>query len=230
VYPKGSEELVADRDPEEARRILDPVLERMMEAVHRYVGTINQIMGDAILALFGAPLAHEDHALRACYAALRMQEAVEGKARLVWEFSHSHRTRGRLVLESGPAPYGKATAYLPVIDLLKSYCGIEARDALRRMRQQLLGKVLDLDRTLEPLLPPLLGLLDVSGDDAASQARDPAQRRQHTLEALKPLLLRESQQQPLLLVCEDLHWIDAVTQALLDNLWRACPQPACCCW
>src|SRR5688572_24853288 len=73
---KGSMELLADRDPEEARRLLDPVLQQMMEAVHRYEGTVNQVMGDGIMALFGAPLAHEDHAVRACYAALRMQEAV----------------------------------------------------------------------------------------------------------------------------------------------------------
>src|SRR5213080_148918 len=70
-------ELLADRDPEAARAILDPVLERMMEAVHRYEGTVNQVMGDGIMALFGAPLAHEDHAVRACSAALRMQEAVK---------------------------------------------------------------------------------------------------------------------------------------------------------
>jgi len=73
---KGSMELLADRDPEEARKLLDPVLEHMMEAVHRYEGTVNQVMGDGIMALFGAPLAHEDHAVRACYAALRMQESV----------------------------------------------------------------------------------------------------------------------------------------------------------
>jgi class 3 adenylate cyclase len=73
---KGSMELLADRDPEEARKLLDPVLERMMAAVHRYEGTVNQVMGDGIMALFGAPLAHEDHAVRACYAALAMQEAV----------------------------------------------------------------------------------------------------------------------------------------------------------
>ena len=73
---KGSMELLADRDPEEARKLLDPVLERMMEAVHRYEGTVNQVMGDGIMALFGAPLAHEDHAVRACYAALDMQEAI----------------------------------------------------------------------------------------------------------------------------------------------------------
>src|SRR5574341_614736 len=73
---KGSMELLADRDPEEARQLLDPVLERMMAAVHRYEGTVNQVMGDGIMALFGAPLAHEDHAVRACYAALSMQEAI----------------------------------------------------------------------------------------------------------------------------------------------------------
>jgi class 3 adenylate cyclase len=77
---KGSMELLADRDPEEARKILDPVLERMMEAVHRYEGTVNQVMGDGIMALFGAPVAHEDHGVRACYAALRMQGAVGGYA------------------------------------------------------------------------------------------------------------------------------------------------------
>jgi class 3 adenylate cyclase len=73
---KGSMELLADRDPEEARRLLDPVLELMMEAVHRYEGTVNQVMGDGIMALFGAPVAHEDHAVRACYAAARMQRRV----------------------------------------------------------------------------------------------------------------------------------------------------------
>ena len=70
-------QLLAERDPEEAREVLDPVLELMMDAVHRYEGTVNQVMGDGIMALFGAPLAQEDHALRACYAALRMQEGVK---------------------------------------------------------------------------------------------------------------------------------------------------------
>jgi class 3 adenylate cyclase len=97
---KGSLELLADRDPEEARRLLDPVLERMMEAVHRYEGTVTQVMGDGIMALFGAPLAHEDHAVRACYAALRMQESVRRYADEV------HRTEGipvqiRVGLNSG---------------------------------------------------------------------------------------------------------------------------------
>src|SRR5829696_8920536 len=97
---KGSMELLADRDPEEARALLDPVLERMMEAVHRYEGTVNQVLGDGIMALFGAPLAHEDHAVRACYAALHMQEAVKQYAEEVF------RTRGlrpqiRVGLNSG---------------------------------------------------------------------------------------------------------------------------------
>jgi class 3 adenylate cyclase/tetratricopeptide (TPR) repeat protein len=370
---KGSMELLADRDPEEARRILDPVLERMMEAVHRYEGTVNQVMGDGIMALFGAPLAHEDHAVRACYAALRMQEAVKayaqevqrsqglplqirvglnsgevvvrsigsdlrmdysaigqtthlaarmeqtampgsillapdalrlvegyvrvtalgsmrlkglgepvevyeligtgtarsrlqaaavrgltkfvgrdaeletlrrtldrasaghgqvvalvgepgvGKSRLIWEFGRSHRTQGWLALESGSVSYGKATSYLPAIDLLKSYCGIEDRDDARRMREKLTGKVLTLDPGLQPALPALLALLDVLVEDATWQGLDPAQRRQRTLDALKRLLLRESQEQPLLLVFEDLHWIDAETQALLDSLVDSLP-------
>ena len=84
---KGSMELLADRDPEEARKLLDPVLERMMEAVHRYEGTVNQVMGDGIMALFGAPIAHEDHAVRACYAALDMQAAMR---RYTEEVRHAH--------------------------------------------------------------------------------------------------------------------------------------------
>jgi len=73
---KASMELLADRDPEEARKILDPVLERMMEAVHRDEGTVNQVMGDGIMALFGAPIAHGDHAVRAWFAALRTRDGI----------------------------------------------------------------------------------------------------------------------------------------------------------
>ena len=365
---KGSMELLADRDPEDARRILDPVLEHMMEAVHRYEGTVNQVMGDGIMALFGAPLAHEDHAVRACYAALRMQEAIGrygnaiqrtygvpiqiriglnsgevvvrsvgsdlrmdytavgqtthlaarmeqmakpgsillapdalrlgegyiqvtplgpvtvkglaepvevyeltgagtartrlqaavlrgltrfvgrdtevehlrrvlghagagrgqvvalvgeagvGKSRLVYEFTHSHRVQDWLILEASSVSYGKATSYLPVIDLLKGYFKIGDRDDYREMRAKVLGRVLGLDRALEPLLPPLLALLDVPVEDAAWQNLDPPQRRQRTLDAVKRLLLRESQAQPLLVVFEDLHWVDSETQALLDSL------------
>lgn len=370
---KGSMELLADSDPEEARKLLDPVLEHMMEAVHRYEGTVNQVMGDGIMALFGAPLALEDHAVRACYAALRMQESVKryaeeihrsrgiplqirvglnsgevvvrsigsdlrmdytavgqtthlaarmeqmalpgsilispetlhlaegyviaralgpaavkgltapvevyeltgasavrsrlqataargltrfvgrdaemvqlrqtleragtghgqivavvgepgvGKSRLYWEFTHSHRTRDWLVLESGAVSYGKATAYLPVIDLLKSYFQIETRDEPRKVREKVTGKVLSLDRDLEPSLPAFLSLLDVPAENPEWQRLEPSQRRQHTLDGVKRLLLRESQVQPLLVLFEDLHWIDGETQALLDSLVESLP-------
>jgi class 3 adenylate cyclase/tetratricopeptide (TPR) repeat protein len=370
---KGSMELLADRDPEEARQLLDPVLERMMEAVHRYEGTVNQVMGDGIMALFGAPLAHEDHAVRACYAALRMQDAIGryaeelrqrqgldvqirvglnsgevvvrsigndlhmdytavgqtthlaarmeqlarpgttlltgetlrlvegyvevhplgpvpvkglqepiavyelrragplrsrfhaaaargltrfvgrageleqlrqaldrasgghgqvvaivgepgvGKSRLVWEVTHSHRVHGWLVLQAGSVSYGKATSYLPVIDLLKRYFAIEDRDGPRAVREKLTGKLVTLDRAQEGSLPALLALLDVPTDDPQWETLDPPQRRRRTLDAVKRLLLRESQVQPLLVIFEDLHWIDSETQALLDGLVESLP-------
>jgi class 3 adenylate cyclase/tetratricopeptide (TPR) repeat protein len=370
---KGSMEIFADRDPEDARKLLDPILERMMEAVHHYEGTVNQVLGDGIMAIFGAPLAHEDHAVRACYAALRMQrrvnlyadeiqraggtpvqirvglnsgevvvraigndlhmdytavgqttnlaarmeqmakpgsalitgdtlrlaegyvevkplgavpvkgiealtpvyeltaivptrsrfqastargltrfvgrdsevqqlaqaleratlghgqavavvgEAGVGKSRLFWEFSHSHHTQGWLVLESSSVSYGKATPYLPVIDLLKAYCRIQERDEPRAIRERVAGKLVMLDRALEPLLTPLLSLLDVPVEDQAWDALDPALRRQRTLDAVKLLLLRESQVQPLLLIFEDLHWIDAESQAVLNGLMESLP-------
>ena len=97
---KGSMELLADRDPEEARKLLDPVLERMMDAVHRYEGTVNQVMGDGIMALFGAPVAHEDHAVRACYAALDMQAAIRRYAEEVWR-AHGITAQIRVGVNSG---------------------------------------------------------------------------------------------------------------------------------
>jgi len=97
---KGSMELLADRDPEEARKLLDPVLTLMMDAVHHYEGTVNQVMGDGIMALFGAPLAHEDHAVRACYAALRMQESVKQYADIA-QREHGVTIRIRVGLNSG---------------------------------------------------------------------------------------------------------------------------------
>ena len=366
-------ELLADRDPEEARQLLDPVLERMMAAVHRYEGTVNQVLGDGIMALFGAPLAHEDHAARACYAALAMQTAIRhysekvrrshgigvqiriglnsgevvvraigndlhmdysaigqtthlaarmeqlaspgstlltaetlrlveglvqvtplgpvpvkgldtpvevceltgasalrarfqarvaggltrfvgrdpelaalrqtldragagqgqvvaligeagvGKSRLVYEFVHAHHTQGWRVLESVSVSYGKATPYFPVIDLLRRYCHVADGDEARTVRAKVTGQVLTLDETLQEAIPALLALLDALPEDSPFLTLDPPQRRQRTLEALKRLLLRESQVQPLLLVCEDLHWIDTETQALLDRLVDSLP-------
>jgi predicted ATPase len=159
-------------------------------------------------------LAHDGHGQ---LVALVGEPGV-GKSRLVYEFTHSHRTQDWLILEASSVSYGKATSYLPVIDLLKTYFKVHDRETHRKIREKVTGKLLTLDRTLEPILPALLALLDVPVDDAHWQALDPAQRRQRTLDAVKHLLLRESQGQPILVVFEDLHWIDAETQALLDGL------------
>jgi hypothetical protein len=150
-------------------------------------------------------------------------EAGVGKSRLLYEFTRSPHTHGWLLLASHSVSYGKATAYLPVIDLLKGYVQIEPRDDARRRREKVTGKLLTLDRALEPTLPALLALLEVPVEDPQWQACDPPQRRRHTLDALKHLLLRESQVQPLCLVFEDLHWIDTETQALLDSLVESLP-------
>jgi class 3 adenylate cyclase len=80
---KDSTELIRDLDPEEAQRLLDPAIHLMMEAVHRFEGTVNQVLGDGVMSIFGAPIAHEDHALRACYAALAMQMAIRPYANQV---------------------------------------------------------------------------------------------------------------------------------------------------
>ena len=146
-----------------------------------------------------------------------------GKSRLVYEFTHSHRTQDWLVLEAGSLSYGKATSYLPVIDLLRAYFKIHERETHREIREKVTGKLLTLDRALEPTLPALLALLDVPVEDTHWQGLDPTQRRQRTLDAVKHLLLRESKGQPLLVAFEDLHWIDAETQGLLDSLVESLP-------
>jgi DNA-binding NtrC family response regulator/tetratricopeptide (TPR) repeat protein len=146
-----------------------------------------------------------------------------GKSRLLWEATHSSHVDGWLVLEVGAAPYGKITPYRPVIDLLKAYCGIAERDDQRTTREKIIGKLLALDPGFKVAQPVFLALLDVPVDDAEWQALDPAGRRRRTLEAVKRLLLRESQAQPLALVFEDLQWIDGETQALLDSLVESLP-------
>src|SRR5262249_35595166 len=100
-----------------------------------------------------------------------------GKSRLLWEFTHSHRTQGWLIVESSSVSYGKATAFLPIIEMLRGYFQIEARDEARKIREKVTGKLLSLDRVLESSLPALLGLLDVPADDPAWQRLDPPQRR-----------------------------------------------------
>ena len=119
--------------------------------------------------------------------------------------------------------YGQATPYLPVIDLLKGYFRVEDRDDPPADSREGDGQLLALDPALEPNLPALLALLDVPVDDSPWQTLDPPQRRQRTLDAVKRLRLREAQVQPLLLVVEDLHWVDSETQALLDSLVESLP-------
>jgi class 3 adenylate cyclase/tetratricopeptide (TPR) repeat protein len=365
---KGSMELLADRDPEQARQILDPVLGVMMDAVHRYEGTVNQVLGDGIMALFGAPVAHEDHAVRAGYAALTMlagvarvreelrrdhgvelhvrvglnsgevvvrsigndlhmeysavgqtthlaarmeqlatpgtirlthetarlaegfievrslgripvkglanpvetfeliraapsrgrlqaaaargltpfvgrqsemevlehalQQALQGrgqivalvgepgvgKSRLFREFTQSSRIAGWVVLESSSVSYGKATAWEPLIELLRRYLRLEDTDDAKRIHERIEGKLLTLDESLRSAVIPLAALLGVPVSDPAWQKLEPRERRHQTLDALKRVVLRESHTAPVILVFEDLHWIDAETQALLDAL------------
>ena len=146
-----------------------------------------------------------------------------GKTRLFYEFVHSHRTQGWLALETTSMSYGKATTYLPVIDLLNVYFQVEEGDDPRRIREKVTGKLLTLDEALRPTLPAFLSLLEVAVEDAAWEHLNALQRRQHILDAVKSLLLRESQVQPLILVFENLHWIDSETQALLDRLVESLP-------
>src|SRR5271166_6217612 len=365
---KGSTELMEDLDPEEARAIVDPALKLMIDAVRRYDGYIVQSTGDGIFALFGAPLAHEDHPQRALYAALRMQDELKrysarlreagnlpiearvgvntgevvvrsittgeghteytpighttnlasrmqalaptgsiaiseqtrkfvegyfqlkalgptkvkgvsepvnvfevtglgplrtrlqravgrgltrfvgreaelaqmgralelaraghgqivaamgepgvGKSRLFFEFKAVAQS-GCLVLEAYSVSPGKASAYLPVIDLLKSYFKIAAEDDERARREKLNGKIVTLDRSLEDTLPYLFGLLGIAEGDDPLAPLDPQTKRRRTLEAIKRILVRESLSQPLIVEFEDLHWIDSETQALLNLL------------
>ena len=146
-----------------------------------------------------------------------------GKSRLFYEFTHSHRTQGWLIVESGSVSYGKATPYLPLLDLLKAYFKIHDRDNQREIREKVTGKLLTLDQSLGPTLPAFLALLDLRVEDQQWQALDPPQKRQRTLDACKRLLIRESHAQPLLIVFEDLHWLDSETQAVLDSLVESLP-------
>ncbi|CAG9170240.1 hypothetical protein LMG23992_01520 [Cupriavidus laharis] len=369
----GSTALTQDLDPEEARRLIDPVAALMMEAVHHYEGYVAKFLGDGILALFGAPIAHEDHALRALYAALRMQDAMRrhsdrvrlelgiplqirvgihtgevvvrsirkddlhtdydpvghtihiasrmegvatpasilisesthkltegyfefkalgtthvkgvrdplavyevlglgalrtrlqvaahrglarfvgrhtelerlhaalelaragkgqivgvvgeagvGKSRLFHEFKARSR-QGCLVLETFSVSHGKAFAYLPLIELLKNYFQVTAQDNDRACREKVTGRLLTLDRSLEAHLPYLLYLLGSSEPGSTLPTMDATLRRQRTFEAIAQLLVRESQNQPLELIFEDLQWLDSETEGFLDILVNHVP-------
>jgi class 3 adenylate cyclase/tetratricopeptide (TPR) repeat protein len=370
---KGSMELLADRDPEEARRVLDPVLERMMEAVHRYEGTVNQVLGDGIMALFGAPLAHEDHAVRACYAALRMQETVGryaeqiqktegisvrirvglnsgevvvrsiendlkmdysavgqtthlaarmeqmaapgtilvapstlrlaegavqvtplgprpvkgldapvevselvggaparstlrsadarelarfigraaelerlhallelartghgqvvavsseagvGKTRLVHEFLRSAKTQTWRILEGRSHSYERAASYRPVIEILRAYFELDALDPASRVTEKVAATIRDLDPALGEAVPPILSLLDALPADDPFRTLDARERHDRVVDALTHVLLKEAERQPLVLVLENLQWVDGETQAFLDRLLDRIP-------
>ena len=365
---KGSTELEQDLDPEEARAIIDPALKLMIDAVRRYDGYIVQSTGDGIFALFGAPVAHEDHPQRALYAALRMQEELKGysarlreagnlpiearvgvntgevvvrsiatgqghteytpightsnlasrmqalaptgsiaiseqtrklvegyfalkplgptkvkgvsepvnvyevnglgplrtrlqraagrgltkfvgreremealghaadrakaghgqivaamaeagtgKSRLFFEFKVINQT-GWMVLEAFSVSYGKASAYLPVLDLLHGYFRIAPEDDARTRREKVNGRIVTLDPALEDTRPHLFSLLGiVEGEDPLAQM-DGQVKKRRTLDAIKRILLRESINQPLMVIFEDLHWIDEETQAFLNLL------------
>ena len=146
-----------------------------------------------------------------------MGEPGLGKSRLFYEFKLLS-VSGCLVLEAYSVSHGKATAYLPVIELLKSYFDIQAQDDERKRREKIIGKVLGLDRSLEDTLPYLFALLGIEEQPSPLQQMDPQIRRRRTFEALKKLFLRESLNQPLILIFEDLHWIDGETQGFLDTL------------
>ena len=363
---KGSTALIEGLDPEDARAIIDPALQIMMDAVHRYDGYVAQALGDGIFALFGAPIAHEDHAQRALYAALKMQDEMQaysnelrlkggapleirigvntgevvvrsirkndlhtdyvpvghstnlaarmeqmanagsilvteytrkltegyfdlkalgaaeikgvddalpvyevlgtgplrtrlevsasrgltrfvgrqgemdqlkralaeareghgqivgvmgepglGKSRLFYEFKLTSQA-GCLVLEAFSVSHSKASAYLPIIELLKDYFEITVEDDERKRREKVTGRVLALDRSLEDTLPYLFSLLGIDDQNAMLQQMDADIRRHRTFDALKRIFLRESLNQPLIVIFEDLHWIDSETQAFLD--------------
>jgi predicted ATPase len=150
-------------------------------------------------------------------------EPGAGRSRLIYEFIHRLLPTEWLILEGRAASYGQGMPYLPVLQLLRTFFQVADRDDPQRIREQLTSKLLVMDSTLLPTVSPFLALLDVSPEDPEWLALDVAQRRQQTLDAVKRLLLRQSQIQPLVLIVEDLHWIDAGTQAILDTLVESLP-------
>jgi predicted ATPase len=146
-----------------------------------------------------------------------MAEPGVGKSRLYFEFKATSQS-GWMVLETVSVSYGKANAFLPVIDLLQSYFELAKEDDSRRRRQKILGKLLELDRALEDTVPYLYALLGIVEGDDPLAPMDGQIKKRRTLEAIKRILLRESLNQPLMVIFEDLHWIDEQTQELLNLL------------
>ena len=209
--PSPVDGLRADRDqrralatPGRGRRGLSPFVGRdaEIEQLRRAVEQARQGRGQ-VVAIVGEP--------------------GVGKSRLTFELTHSHRVEGWLVLEAGASSHGKATSYLPVSTLLRSYFKLGERDTYEGMRARITARLSALGESLWPAARCLRGAPRRARRGRAVASARASQRRQHTLEALRHLVLRESQIQPLLLVLEDLHWIDAETQAWLDGLVDGLP-------
>jgi DNA-binding NtrC family response regulator/predicted ATPase len=146
-----------------------------------------------------------------------------GKSRLLYEFRRRLTSDQILQLEADCSSYGTAVPYVPLLGLLKAYFQLDDRDAGLPIRDKIASRLLSLDEALSPTLPAFLTLLNVPVDDPQWHALDPPQRRQRILDALKRLLLRESQVQPVVLIIENLHWIDTETQAFLGSLVDSLP-------
>lgn len=155
--------------------------------------------------------------------AVLVGEAGIGKSRLVWELSRSPRTRDWLILTGRSQSYSTGTPYLPVLEILRGYFRLEATDDVAAIRSKVTEKLLSRDRALARAVSPVLALLDVPSSNEEWQTLDPLSRQQRTIEALKQIFLRESREQAVLLVVEDLHWVDAATQQFLDRLVSAFP-------
>jgi predicted ATPase len=150
-------------------------------------------------------------------------EAGVGKSRLLYEFVQAAQSQDWLVLDSSALAYGQATPYFLVRDLLRRYYHLEERDDVHTLRAKVTKQTLQLDAGLQDTIPALLALLDALPADSPFIHLDAPQRRRQTLAAFKRVLLRQSQAHPLVLVCEDLHWLDTETQALLESLIESLP-------
>ena len=146
-----------------------------------------------------------------------------GKSRLLYEMTRSERLREWRILGCGCVSHGLATPYLPLVELLRRFFELEESDTVAEIGERIEQRLAALDPALMPHRPALLALLEVPLDDARWQALEPLQRRQAMREAIRHLLLRESQVRPLLVLVEDLHWIDSETQATLDRLVESLP-------
>jgi len=221
VKPLGPMPIRGLRDPLEVFEVLGsgPIQTRLQAAAARGLSPLVGRQTEVAVLSQALEQAREGHG----QVLAVIGEPGVGKSRLVWEFLQSLPTPGWSVLASRALAYGRGTPYLPSIELLKAYFGIETGDDVRQRRAKVTDTLLALDRALAPCLPAILALLDVPVDEPQWQVLEPRQRRQHTLDAWKRLLLRTSQEQPLLVVVEDLHWIDAETQACLDTLVESLP-------